>query len=166
MRFLALIAALLLLPCANAQTWEVPDARLEEPDDYAQYNNDVLACIDYLEQVPTREGLEKYEQAMGFLMTWLTGAPHVTIEVNEKVLPFLKVKENSIYLVYFLGGWTRYALTDRAGGSDRLQANLAGLRSVVLMHGKLGGKDKEILKLAKMDQGGKLEAWVKKQIKA
>ena len=153
---------------ANSQDWRTPsNVKLEKAEDYAKYEEEVLACIDWLERTPQDIKKDNRMEANAFLLMWITGSPNVTIEINAEVLPFLGKEKNAELLMTFMGGWTRYALTDEAGGTDVVQGNLAGLRSVIHVYDKVGGcaKDKELDKLVKLEKEGKLEEWVRGKLK-
>jgi hypothetical protein len=152
----------------NAQDWKMPeDLTLEKEEDYAKYKNDVLACIDWLEKTPQNTKEEARKEANAFLLVWITGSPDVSIELNGDIVTFLGSEEQAELLLTFMGGWTRYALTDKDGGKDAVQGNLAGLRSVIKVYRDVGGvkKNKEVDKLVKLEKDGKLEDWVKEKLK-
>lgn len=152
----------------HAQDWKMPEnVKLEKAEDYAKYNSDVLACIDWLETTPQTIKPAARKEANAFLLMWLTGSPDVSVELNADMLPFLGSEDHAELMLTFMGGWTRYALTDKDGGKDKLQGNLAGLRSIIKVYKDVGGvkKHKDIDKLVKLEKDGKLEGWVKEHLK-
>lgn len=166
MKKLSLMALLTvsLTTISVGQEFKVPEHyRLEAKEDYKPYEADVIACIDYLCKTPIDDKSELTKKANAFLLKWITGSPYVHIKVE----PYLSklTKKNPGLLMIFLGGWTKHALQNPDKVND-LSGNLAGLRSLIKVHGSGKGvkKNKEISRLEKLDEEGKLEAWLKERI--
>jgi hypothetical protein len=134
----------------------------ETKEEYTASEKNALASIDWLENTPIKEEQSKRKEQTALLLAWIINSPTVTVELNEVVMTF--TKKNEDLLIYFLGGWTRYALTN-AYSKDVTQGSLAGLKSVIKVY-KAGGfkKDKEVNKLIDLEASGKLEAWVMEQL--
>lgn len=156
-----LISAFML----RAQEFEVPaDYSFESASDYAKYETDILNCIDWLESSPLGFQPEKRKDAAAFLLTWVSGSPDVSIELNEKMIWY--IESNPELLVIFLGGWTRLAIQNPADGKDVVKGSLAGIESVLKVYKKGVGvaDDKQLNKLIKIQAKGGLEKWVAKQV--
>lgn len=168
MRILLLTAltGLLSFSTARAQDWTPPaNVKLEKAADYAAYEKDVLACIDWLERTPLDKS-DRRKAASAFLLQWVSGSPDVSIELREEVATFMKSPDAADLMVMFMGGWTRYALNDANGGKDNFQGSLAGLKSTIKLYRDTGGcqKDKSMDELVKLEKSGKLEDWLRKQL--
>ena len=155
-----------LTPFAMAQNFEVPkNYELKKAEDYAKYEKEIIDCVNWLENTPIDEERAKREEANVFLMVWMTGSPNVSIEINASILG--SIDKNKELLLIFMGGWTKYAIENPIDQKDLIKCNMAGLKSVIKVY-KMGNgvkKDKNIEKLAKLDESGGLEKWVKDQLK-
>ncbi len=100
---------------------------------------------------------------MTLLLAWISNSPTVTVELNEKMMPF--TKKNAELLMTYLGGWTKYSL-ENAYSKDIAKGSLAGIQAAIRMYKKGNGlkKDKSMEKLIKLDDKKELEQWVVKQL--
>ena len=162
---LVFLSVLLISETSLCQTFVVPkNIRLQTPKDYKRYEKDIINCTTWLESSPIDKETEKRKDAGRFMMQWMMGAANVSIDLNLKVLPFAESSPDM--LVYFMGGWTRHSLLF-PDDTDKLQGNLAGLRSVLTVYrsNPTQTRDVSLDKLLSYNNGGDLEAWVKEQIK-
>jgi hypothetical protein len=162
---LVFLFVLLIAGTSCGQSFEVPKKiKLQTQKDFKRYEKDIIKCTSWLETAPVDKETEKRKDASRFLMQWMTGATNVSIDLNLKVLPFAESSPDM--LVYFMGGWTRYSLLN-PGDTDKLQGNLAGLRSVLTVYrsNPTQTRDVSLDKLLSYNNGGDLEEWVKEQIK-
>ncbi|MEK6152596.1 hypothetical protein WIW50_05025 [Flavobacteriaceae bacterium 3-367] len=122
----------------------------------------VLGTIEWLENTPINEEKEKHKAQYALLVAWLTNSPTVTLELNANVLTF--TNKNSELLVFFMAGWTKYALENNYS-KDVFQGSLAGIRSAIKIY-QTGGlrKDKKMQKLVELEEQGGLEQWVSEQL--
>jgi hypothetical protein len=123
----------------------------------------VIKTVDFLETTPIDKQGDAWRIQAALLMAWLTNSPEVTIEMDAKTVTF--AKKNPELMMIFMGGWTRYVLQN-GYSKDKVQANLAGIKSAIKVY-KLGNglkKDKEMERLIKLDESGGLEAWVSGQL--
>ena len=74
-------------------------------------------------------------------------------------------KKNPELLLVFMGDWAKYILQN-GYSKDKVQGNLAGIRSAIKVYKAGSGlkKDKEMEKLIKLDESGSLEGWVTQQL--
>lgn len=127
--FSSILAIILLATTLSAQEFEVPQKySLEKAADYAQYEDDIIACATWLETAPVKGEKKKLKAANRFLMQWLTGSPSVTIELNSKIINFTET--NPELLSVFMAGWAKYALENK-GEYNEVLANIAGIKSAV-----------------------------------
>ncbi len=84
MRRAQIILTLLTVSCyAFAQDFEVPRVlRLNKAEDYAKYEKDVLACVDWMTATPANKEFSKRKKANEFLLTWLNNNPTVDVSVK------------------------------------------------------------------------------------
>ena len=69
-------------------------------------------------------------------------------------------------MIVYMGGFARYVLENKYS-TDSLQANVAGVKSVIACY-NLGGdlkKNKDLAKVIDVDKEGKLEDWVREAMK-
>lgn len=150
----------------QAQEFEVPkQVKLEAALDYVQYEETVIAGINWLEETPVLEQVQKRQETGAFLMSYMTGTPAFSIAI----FPFQMelTEKNPPLLMAFLGGWTRFALENPAEKDDALLANKAGINSIIKVYTANKGngmkKDKKVEKLLKMDEAA-LEKWISKEL--
>ncbi|MBR9919742.1 MAG: hypothetical protein GYB31_02820 [Bacteroidetes bacterium] len=145
-----------------AQQFEVPsDYKLETAEDFAFYERQVIACVDFLNNTSPKEQQEKRQEASAFLLQWLMGAPNVTVELNEHFITF--AESSPELLSIYLGGWTRHALL--TGEKTNFAGNLAGLEAVINYYNRyraLLNKDRNVEKFIKMQEKGKLADYIRK----
>ncbi|MBI1838450.1 MAG: hypothetical protein HYR91_14400 [Flavobacteriia bacterium] len=148
-----------------AQDFEVPENyTLKKDDDYKKYEEDVINCFDWLMQTAPNTEKDKALLANKFLITWISGSPKVTIELNEKVTTFIKSSPELV--IIFMGAWTKYAIEEE-DYSNKLQGNITGIEAVIeyyQKHKALLNKDKNIEKYIKMKEKGTLEENIKNSI--
>ena len=147
---------------AFAQSAELLKDLPTTKEEYLASEKNVLATIDWLESTPVHQEEQKHKQQYTLLIGWITNSANVTVEINEATTPFLK--KNGDLLIFFLGGWTRYALT-HSYSNDVVQGTVAGLKSVLKMY-RTGDfkKDKDLKKLLDLEEKGELEKWVVEQL--
>ncbi len=166
--FVRILVLLLSVQIANAQEFEVPkNYILTKKEDYKKYEQDILKCIEWLENTPFDSHHYKRKEAYKFLLTWLTGCPYVTIEIDGKILKKF-TKKNPELLMIFMGGWAKYSI-EHPDDKDLVNGNMAGIKSVIKVYKQNKGKglkeDKKIEKIIKLENKGELKNWVRKQLK-
>lgn len=137
------------------------DFVLETEADYLRYENDVINGFIYLAKSPVNEKPEQRKALSKFLVEWIMGSPTVSIEISEKVAPYLK--EAPEYLILFFGGTAIYQIKTR-DLTDKYKSYVAGTELVILFYNnnkKTLGKNKEIEKLIKLQKKDKLTAFIK-----
>jgi hypothetical protein len=163
--FICVTFIFVMLFHCSAQEFVVPqNYKLEKPEDYAKYEADVLKCIDYLESIPLDDESAKTIAANAFLLKWMQGSPNVTIELNPYVVELCD--KNKEFVMLFMGGWTRYALQN-PDSVNSIKGNMAGLESILKVYkqGQGVSRDKKVEKIIKLQDEGKLENWLKDQLK-
>ncbi|OYU80836.1 MAG: hypothetical protein CFE23_07680 [Flavobacterium sp. BFFFF1] len=158
-----LLSVLLIVASLSsfAQDYKVPVYKFGNATDYSKYNAEIIKCITWIESNPS--DIESKNAATQFFVEWLTGTPDVSVEMSSAILKFNQ--ENSDLLMAFMFGWTKYALQTPGAVEDKIKLNAAALRNVIRVYKKTSDRDPEIDKLATLDKEGKLETWVKDQLK-
>jgi tetratricopeptide (TPR) repeat protein len=136
--------------------------KLEKPEDYAQYEEDIVAMVDWLANTPTTEKPEVRKQVSAFLLSWLTGSPTVTVELSANIVTYMDCGE---CMFLFMGGWAKYAI--QAKDNDTFKASLAGTETVIQFYTtnkKDIGKNKDIEKLIKLQDSNELESFIRSNI--
>ncbi len=158
-KLFTLMLALLALT-AYSQDCEVPDTYvLEEADDYAEYEEQIIACSKWLIETPLSENKHKRKEASAFLMKWVMGAPNVSVILAEGLPPM--DNNNQELLIIFLAGWTSYSLENEE--STKEECALYALETFLDFYNKNEGelkRSKEIKKLLKIKKKGKLAEYV------
>lgn len=160
---LCLVALLGSASAATAQSFEVPaNYSLKAKEDYARYNQDVVAAATWLETTPSNQEVDKHKATNQFLVQWLTGTPAVSVEIQSYVATLSK--KNPELLVAFLAGWARYQL-QHPDDHDALSLNTAGVQTALRVY-QLGGlkKDKQVEELLELQQKGELAGWIKSKL--
>lgn len=163
-----LILAVLMTLSANigfSQDFNIPiNPKLNKPDDYAKYEADIIKCVTWLETTPSDPKSEKRMLANRFLVTWINGAPNVTVMVHGFVMDLAKNQHEMLGV--YMGGWTKYAL-EHPNDKPDIKCAVAGIRSVISLYklNKNTPKNKLIEKLIKLDASNELEDWLTKNMK-
>lgn len=142
-----------------SQDFVVPAYSLENKDDYAKYEQDIVKAANWLETTQIGKEENKRLEVNAFMMRWLTGTPPVSMTLQPYVARL--TEDNPQLLMMFMAGYTRWCLENNYS-KDEIKANTAGVKSMInLLH--LGGeikKNKTLQKAIEADRAGKLEEWV------
>ena len=133
--------------------------KLEKPEDYAQYEEDIVAMVDWLANTPTTEKPEVRKQVSAFLLSWLTGSSTVSVELSQKVVTYMDCGE---CMFLFMGGWAKYSIQSK--DNDTFKASLAGTETAIKFYKnnkKDLGKNKDIEKLIKLQDSNELEGFIR-----
>ena len=158
-----LVSFVLCAFLAHAQAFEVPqNYSLNTAEDFTRYEPDIVNCAGWLEGTPVKQETEKRKDASRFLLTWLTGSPDITMEIQPYVGDI--TRNNPELIGAYMGGWARYAIQHKSD-YDKIQAHLEAVKSALKLY-KLGGmaKSKLLDKLVAMNDT-QLNDWVKSKVK-
>lgn len=156
------LTAIALLYSQNSFSQELLTSVPSTKEEFSATEKQVIATINYLENTPINDKDEKQLQQRSLLIAWISGSPQVTVSLNASTIDFNK--KNSILLVIFMGGWTKYSLENNYSKDD-VQCTLAGLKSAIKVYqsNKLK-KDKFMDNMIELNDKGELEAWVKSKV--
>jgi hypothetical protein len=123
----------------------------------------VINTVDWLENTPLNQDVEKRKQLYTIFLEWVTNSPTVTISISSKITPISKKNPDIIFI--FMCGWTKYSLQNNYS-KDKLKCNVAGIKSAIKFYQMGNGikKDKEMEKLIAIDSKNELDAWVASQM--
>jgi len=160
---LTLFLCLTIYSTSFGQNEELLETLPTTKEEFITSEKRVLATINWLENTPLDQDVDKHKAQYALLIAWLTNSPTVTIEVNSKILTF--TKKNSDLLIFFMAGWTKFCL-ENSYSKDLIKGNLAGVRSAINIYKKGIGlkKDKEMQKLVELEDKGELEQWITDQL--
>lgn len=148
------------------QDFQVPkDYKLKEKEDYKPYEPQILQAIDWALNTPLDKEVEKRQEAYGFIMAWISGAPNVTVNVYYDIVNISS--NNTDLLLPFIMGWIKYSLENNYSADD-LKGTKAGIEALVKFYEdnkKLLKKDKAVEKYKKLIEDNKLEEELKKKLK-
>ena len=130
---------------------------------YKNYAITIIESVNWLENVPLDQEIEKRTKAVKFLNEWLDISKEVDIQMNEKIMIFSE--KNPILTEAFKAGWARLVVKDPERAKDLIGCNLAGLVCAMNVYQLRGRKkDKEMEKLIKRMKNNELSSWVKTQL--
>jgi len=157
--FILLIAQLAFSVVASAQN--EGSFRMETREDYKKLESKVIEAFDWLMNTPVGTDQEMRSELHAFLISWATGTPDITIEIKNKIVPYMKQSE---CLVIFLGGYAVYALHHNGSAEPEDAALYATERVFEFYRTNIGalGANKAVEKLMKLKESGELKAYIKK----
>jgi hypothetical protein len=148
---------------AIAQEYEVPAKLPSTREEFSSSEKDVIAAAKWLESKSIGSDMEKRVKVNAWVLGWIVNSPSVSIEINAA---FAKLFEKNPHLnIVWMAGYSRYGLENNYS-PDKIQANMAGLKSVIRCY-NLGDelkKDKALAKMMDADREGRLEDWVKEAL--
>jgi hypothetical protein len=159
----------LLGPCgrnpsqAQVQTqtsFEVPqNLVLNAKEDYSKYERDVINAAKWLEETDLDKKTDKRQQVNDFLAKWIAGSPTVTVSLDELVTRI--VDRNPQLLFIYIASYSRSVLLNKAS-PNTLLAVKDGVLSVIKVYKKGIGvtRNRQLEKLAKMDQDSQVEDYI------
>ena len=146
-----------------SQEYVVPkNYELEKAETYAAYEKDVVATFDWLMKTPVQEQAQKRKEANAFLLTWLTGAPTVQLEIKLEIITFME--KNPDLLMIYMGGWAVKSLETK-DYNNKFEGTTAGIEAVIEFYTKNKAfltKDKNVEKYIKMKEKGTLPDFIQK----
>lgn len=151
-------------PIAHAQTaYRAPVGyAFQSADEYADYEPEVLAAVNWLEKTPLGAEPALRRDATRFVFQWISGAPNVSVQLPKYVADL--TAQDPDLLLLFMGGWARYQL-QHPEVKDPAVLNTEGIRTMLRAY-RAGGfrRNKQLETLAKLEANGTLAAWVSKQL--
>jgi hypothetical protein len=163
---LLLIGALTLATAhIYAQDFECPkNYTLTEAADYTKYEKDIIAADNWLVSTPFNEQIQKRKEVSQFVVNWISGSPTVNVEITPIIMDF--EKKNPGMLVIYMASSARFVLENKYSKDERGKYKTALMDMItVYKSGKGITKDKNMEKLIKSIDSGKLDEWIKENLK-
>jgi len=169
MKFFITIFLLITTCCfsfnTTAQDFDVPEnVSLKTKDDFVKTEKDIINASKWLEATQLGKEMDKRTKVNAFVLMWISDSPTITVEIS-KLCTDLSDK-NPHLLGVFLASYCRYVLENNYS-KDKLKGYTAGIKGMVNCY-NLGGdikKNKLLEKAVAADKEGKLEEWVKENMK-
>ncbi len=158
---LLIILCVSLQLAGNAQTFIVPEnVVLKEKGDYKKYEQDVIDAAKWLENTPADRQPKNRKDVSSFLLQWIMGCPLYDISIGENLSKIYG--KNAQLLLIYMAGYSRN-MGETQNYTDTLSATRAGLISMMKVYEKDIDitKSKEMEKLIKMRDDGKLDDYIK-----
>ncbi len=162
MKHSLLLLSLFLSAFCTAQHIEVPEVTYDAPEDYAEQHEKVIEVVNHLENIPADIYQGERKKAAAYLMTWLQGSPDVTVTVESYAAPYMGYGET---LVIFMGEYAKQVIQQPE--AEALTLHVAAMESVINYYRDnidVYGRNKDFDKLAKLQEKGKLEKYIGKQL--
>ena len=148
----ALMAQQFSLPILPEKIW---------PSEYANYDNDVLNCCNWLLNAAPDFTQPKREECTKFLLRWVEGSPEVHIALSDDLTD---AKQHDLMIAY-IAAWSRYSIQHKDVADDVLLcANVAVEDMLVyyVAYKKNLGTSKTMEKLLRHQADGTLPAYITK----
>ena len=131
--------------------------------DFEKYEQDAIACADWIMKTPLNEQKAKRAKAYKFLISYVSGSPKISATLNVEASPYI---DNQDLLVVFLASWTKSCLQQNYANNIE-EFTLRATDDVLKFYSKNKksvGKAKKIKKFLKMQKKGTLHAYVKSKL--
>lgn len=140
----------------------LPDSTMHISKPYKELEPQLLADIDWLNYTPLNDKRNDVRNEKSrFVLMWVSGSPYVSVGVDERIMKFAKV--SSWTLLAYMMGWTKYSL-EHNNDNDEVKCTVAGLTNAIEFYRRnkdFTSKDKEMERLSKIMDEGKLGEYVK-----
>ncbi|MEM8525870.1 MAG: hypothetical protein AAGG68_14610 [Bacteroidota bacterium] len=148
---------------ATAQDFHVPtNYQLKTTTDFDRYEADFLKTVDWL--TTNAPNAKNRMQANAFTMAYLEGVPKFTVEIRSYITTLTDA--NPELILVFLGNWGKFALQNPNQSKDFHACGMAGLNATLAYYQEFKSlkPDKDLDKLLKLQEGGRLGKWLEKQM--
>ena len=149
----------------QAQDFIVPEnIELKTKEDFVKTEKDVINASKWLELTPIGKEMGKRSRVNAFVLMWVTNSPTVSIVINRLCTDLSD--KNPDLIAVFLASYCRYVL-ENYYSTDDLKGNTAGVRGMINCYNLRGSikRNQMIEKAATAETDGRLEEWVKENMK-
>ncbi len=138
---------------------------LNVKEDYSKYETDIINAAKWLEETDLDKETDKRQRVNAFVVKWVSGSPTVTVSIDEPLMRI--VGGNPALLSIYVASYSRSVLENKASPNGFLAVK-AGLLSVVKVYKKGIGvtRNRQLDKLARMDQDSQIEDYILNMLKA
>ena len=159
-----LILSMIFIAIGNlqSQSFEVP--KNYEFKEAADYEKDIIDAANWLISTPFNEQVEKRKKVSAFVVKWVNGSPTVRVEINTTIIEF--EQKNQGMLVLYMACCAKFVL-ENDYSKDMREKHKEALRNMMKVYKKGLGikKDKNMDKLIKYVNKGKMDEWLEKYLK-
>ncbi len=122
-------------------------------DAQATYD-EILACIDWLQETGIDESYEARKTANAYLLQWVSRSPEVQVELHVDIVDL--AQRNPDLLAIYIAGWAEFALSSQREYPS-VEGHIKGMEAVVRFYkdNREGlNRDRFIEKLIKQEKKG------------
>lgn len=136
------------------------DLRFEEADDYRKADALAADCIQWLLSPEALQCEMKRKELDAFVMVWISGHPDITVNVDPKLLPYLKTYPELLFP-------SIYAMTadimSGNGSEDPYNQHAVAVEAILDQYGRLKPyrKNSHMKVLKKKRRKGELKAYLR-----
>ena len=132
-------------------------------EDYAKYETDIVNASKWLEETPLDQEREKRSKIAAFVIKWVTGCPNFNMELTP---PLQKIYDkNTDLLLIYMASYSRHFIVNKTAAT-KFGAAKEALTSMMNVY-KKGidiKKSKEMNKLIKADEEGKMDEYMHEKL--
>jgi hypothetical protein len=142
----------------------IASAETEENVYTVRNQQEFVEQYNWLVETPIHQDEQRRKEVTASLANWIAENPQLDIELDPKLIKFSETTPE--LLIIFMGGWAKYAI-ENDDYDNKLEGNMAGLESVIGFYERNGeymDKDKNVEKLMKLQDKGKLKRRVEKKM--
>ncbi|HMO63119.1 MAG TPA: hypothetical protein PKC39_13090 [Ferruginibacter sp.] len=144
--------------------FEVPqNVQLNVKEDYPKYTADIITAAKWLEETDLDKQPEKRREVTAFAMKWVLGCPMFDVMITEQ-LSKIYGKNQQLLALYLISYSAKMLETNNY--SDKFTATKAAVTSMMNVYKKGIDmlKTKEMGKLIKLNEEGKLDDYIKQKL--
>ncbi|MFL5786425.1 MAG: hypothetical protein ACJ748_00100 [Flavisolibacter sp.] len=159
------LTCLFIMHSALAQEFEVPVGyEFKSKQDYIKYRKEIIEASKWLQSTPLDINSKKRKEISIFVASYVNGNPFFNVDVSQTIIEI--EKKNPGMLMLYLAGNARFVLENNYS-QDKISMEKAALKGMIDMYVKGIGiqKDKNMERLVRADDKGKMDQWIDENIK-
>lgn len=157
-----LTLSLLAANCMFAQQFSLPIwPEKVWPSEYANYNNDIINCCNYIMGTSPEFNLPKHAECNNFLLRWLEGTPKVAVVTDAKLT---EPNDANLRMIYN-AGWTKFAIENDS--DSKFLCCKAAVEATIKSYKKFHGafkKSSVIENLIKLQEKEELDSLIRERM--
>jgi hypothetical protein len=159
------LTCLFIMHSAFSQEFEVPAGyEFKSRQDYIKYRKEIIEASKWLQSTPLDINSKKRKEISIFVASYVNGNPFFNVDVSQTIIEI--EKKNPGMLMLYLAGNARFVLENNYS-QDKISMEKAALKGMIDMYVKGIGiqKDKNMERLVRADDKGKMDQWIDENIK-
>jgi hypothetical protein len=146
-----------------AQELQVPLVILSNADTCTKYESNIVNIAKWMEQTDLDKAKDKRQEAVDFVLQWMSSCKSVNVEVNDPV--GVLYGKNDPLLGIFIASYCRYTIENRTTVT-RFDATKAAVQSMMNVYKKgiAVSKTREMEKAIKYWDQGKLDEYIQEEM--